>query len=91
MIRLDIVRREIASVVLAGFLSFVLAVPVFAWQAEGGTLNCGQFVSYTHARYNDIAAIQGPGGPTSYYNDDDNLWHTREVTGSYSGDWLAVG
>lgn len=91
MILVNIRRSGFASVVLAGFLSLVLALPVFAWQAEGGTRNCGALIGYVHARYNDIASLTGPGGPTYRYYEDDNAWHTREVNGSYSGDWMAIG
>ncbi|MBI2762428.1 MAG: hypothetical protein HYX54_01540 [Chloroflexi bacterium] len=87
----NVSRRGLTGVVLAGFLSLVLALPVFAWQAEGGTLNCGQFIGYVHARYNDIASLTGPGGTTGYYGLDNGTWQVSERNGSYSGDWMAIG
>lgn len=86
-----IARRGIPSLIVAAVFSLVLALPAMAWQAEGGTKNCGLYIAYVHARYNDIAALQGPGGTTGNFYEDDNQWHVRERNGSYSGDWLALG
>lgn len=79
------------SLVVASALSLVLALPVLAWQAEGGTKNCGLFIGYVHGRYNDTAALTGPGGTTGYYVPNDGLWHIQERNGSYSGAWDALG
>lgn len=86
-------RRGGLSLVVAAGLSLVLAVPAFAidWQAEGGTKNCGELIGYVHARYNDYAALQGPGGSTGYYGLDNGTWQVSERNGLYSGDWLAMG
>lgn len=84
-------RKPLSSLVLAAVFSLVLALPAMAWQAEGGTKNCGQLIAFVHARYNDTAALQGPGGTTGYYVPNDGLWHTQERNGSYSGDWTALG
>lgn len=78
------------TVALAMFL-MALAPAALAWQAEGGTKNCGATIGFVHARYNDIAALAGPGGTTGYYLEDDGAWHVRERNGSYGGDWSALG
>lgn len=91
MILVNIRRSGFASVFLAGFLSLVLALPVFAWQAEGGTRNCGALIGYVHARYDDIAILQGPGGTSGSYGLGNGTWQVSERNGSYSGDWLAIG
>ncbi len=88
---LNITRRGFTSVAIAGVVSLVLVLPVFAWQAEGGTIGCGQFIGYVHARYSDLAALQGPGGTTGYYGLNNGTWQVSERNGSYSGDWLAIG
>ena len=59
--------------------------------AEGGTKNCGAFIGYVHARYNDIARLAGPGGTFANYGFDNNTWQVSERNGMYSGDWMALG
>lgn len=85
------VRRGLSSLILAAVLSLALALPAMAWQAEGGTKNCGELIGYVHGRYNDVAALQGPDGTTGYYGLDNGSWQGSERNGSYSGDWLALG
>lgn len=85
------VRRGLFGLILAAALSLVAALPAMAWQAEGGTKNCGQVIAYVHGRYNDTAALTGPGGTTGYYVPNDGLWHTQERDGDYSGSWDALG
>lgn len=86
-------RGGFLSVAAAVLLSLVLAVPVLAWQSEGGNKYCEpELLGYVHGVYNDIAALTGPGGTTGYYLPDDGQWHTQERYGAYGGgDWLALG
>lgn len=46
---------------LTVFLIALAPAELAAWQAEGGTKNCGRTIGFVHARYNDIAALTGPG------------------------------
>lgn len=89
----SLVRRGGPSTLLAACLALSVAVPAFAidWQAEGGTKYCGDTIGYVHARYNDYAALKGPGGTTGYYGLDNGTWQISERNGSYFGDWLAMG
>jgi hypothetical protein len=89
----SLVRRGGLATTLAVSLALALTVSVLAidWQAEGGTKNCGATIGYVHARYNDYAALQGPGGSTGYYGLDNGTWQISERNGSCSGDWLAMG
>ena len=84
--------RIVGAIPLAIVLVAALAGPVAAGGAEWGTKNCGSFIGYVHFRYNDTSLSFGPGDATgTFFNDNDNLWHTRENNGSYSGDWYADG
>lgn len=84
-------RRVGALAVAVAVWVAMFAPAALAWQAEGGYKNCGLLIAYVHARYNDIAALTGPGGSTGYYLENDGSWHVRERNGSYSGDWTALG
>jgi hypothetical protein len=84
--------RMISTLTLAAVLSLLFALPALAWQAEGGTKNCGALTGYVHGVYNDTAALTGPGGSTGYYTPNDGSWHTQERNGADGGgDWLALG
>lgn len=86
------VRRGGLGILLAIFATLVLAAPALAWEAEGGTKSCGNFITYLHAHYNDQGYLTPPGSAYEYdYYYYDGLWHTTEVNGSYSGSWYAIG
>ena len=86
-------RRRLLAVCSAVLLALAVVTPALAidWQAEGGTKNCGAFIGYVHARYNDIARLAGPGGTFANYGFDNNTWQVSERNGMYSGDWMALG
>lgn len=68
-------------------------MPVVAYQEEGGTKNCGEFIGYTHARFNWDGWTRGPGDPfIIFWNYAANSgWHVQEDNGTYSGGWLGRG
>lgn len=87
-------RRSLAGSILAATLTLLFAVPVFAWQGEGGTNYCTDpLLGYVQFRYYDIANVLPPGSGTLYlYRDDDNAWHLRERNGeSGGGYWEVLG
>lgn len=86
--------RSRLTLVLAVVAALGIATtPAFAWQAEGGTKNCGSLTGKTQARANDWASIVGPGsGTTGIYNWGDGQWHTQQRWGEDGGgSWNAVG
>lgn len=86
-------KGRLFAVCSAAILALVVVTPALAidWQAEGGTKNCGAFIGYVHARYNDIAVLTGPGGTDGNYGLNNNTWQISERNGLYSGEWMAMG
>lgn len=87
----SLTKRGGIATFLALMLTLLVAVPVFALQQEDGYKNCGTNYGYVHARYNDGAILQGPGGTLRSYTPYDGLWHIQERNGSTAGNWLAAG
>ncbi len=80
------------AMLAAALLMAVTASPALAaFQEEDGNKNCGDYIAYLHARYNDAASLLPPGGTFHSYTPYDGLWHVQEVNGDYSGYWYAVG
>ncbi|MEO6628887.1 MAG: hypothetical protein ABIP03_10005 [Aquihabitans sp.] len=88
-------RRRSALVGLGlACLVAVSASPAFAYEAEGGTKTCpSNQTGKTQAKYNDTAAITGPGSSTTgYYTPNDGLWHVQQRWGvDGGGRWDALG
>ncbi|MFN8520254.1 MAG: hypothetical protein U0667_12865 [Chloroflexota bacterium] len=79
-------RSELAMVA-----ALAAATPVAAYVEETGTKDCGVFIGYVHARFNDVGKLGGPGPGSSTYTFTDGNWHVQERNGGYSGSWLARG
>lgn len=52
--------RGLASLVLAVAFAVVLAVPALAWQSEGGSKNCGSYISYGQVKFKGYGELQPP-------------------------------
>ena len=86
-------RRRLLAVCSAVVLALAVVTPVAAYQEEGGYKNCGEFIAYTHARFNTDGLTQGP-GETTYVSWDyaaGSGWHVQDNNGLYSGNWMARG
>ena len=84
-------RNAALSLILAGLVTLVLAVPAFAYIQEGGTKNCGNFIAYVHARFSIDGETYPPGDSFLIFWNYASGWHTVEDNGGYSGDWFARG
>lgn len=84
-------RRTVCSALLATAMVLALAVPVVAYQEEGGYENCGDYIGYTHAYFSIDGLLFGPGASVGVYYDYSSGWHSAEENGDYSGDWFARG
>jgi len=76
--------------VLVGVLLVAMVAPAFANGYESGYKDCGSYVAYTHARFEDTGSILAPGlsSSTWYFLDG---WNIREKNGNYAGNWNAWG
>lgn len=86
--------KRLNTLIVASAVFLAATAPAaMAWQAEGGSKNCGSTIGYVHLRFNDYGYGYGPGGEASpgSWLYTDNLWHVKEKNGTYSGDWFAYG
>jgi hypothetical protein len=80
------------AVAAAACILGTMASPALArFDQLSGYRDCGSYKGYLHAKYNDQAVLQPPGGLLYTYTNGDGLWHVKELTGTYAGNWYAMG
>ena len=89
--RIRLVRYGMAVVAGACLLGTMASPALARFDELRGYKDCGAYKGYLHAKYNDQAFLQPPGNLYYVYTNADGLWHMKELTGTYAGNWWAMG